>query len=111
MCTVSRATRESPRRRQRPSGICPAEGGDLPRRKSAPADFRFAESIGVPRFELGASPARTERATRLRHTPSEQKRSDSNRGGNQVFPPRPPLLPPPPPRAPGLSRGGSAPPP
>ena len=25
--------------------------------------------IGVPRFELGASPTRTERATRLRHTP------------------------------------------
>jgi hypothetical protein len=33
--------------------------------------------IGVPRFELGASPTRTERATRLRHTPGEQKRSDS----------------------------------
>src|SRR5262249_18349650 len=27
-------------------------------------------SVGVPRFELGASPTRTERATRLRHTPS-----------------------------------------
>src|SRR6476620_3107356 len=92
MCTVSRATRESPRRRQRPSGISPAEGGDLPRRKSAPADFRFAESIGVPRFELGASPTRTERATRLRHTPSEQKRSDSNRGGKQVSPTSPLLL-------------------
>ena len=26
--------------------------------------------IGVPRFELGTSPTRTERATRLRHTPS-----------------------------------------
>src|SRR5437763_16872689 len=26
-------------------------------------------SIGVPRFELGTSPTRTERATRLRHTP------------------------------------------
>src|SRR3954466_2573470 len=25
--------------------------------------------IGVPRFELGTSPTRTERATRLRHTP------------------------------------------
>ena len=25
--------------------------------------------VGVPRFELGASPTRTERATRLRHTP------------------------------------------
>src|SRR5215211_9446040 len=28
------------------------------------------DSIGVPRFELGTSPTRTERATRLRHTPS-----------------------------------------
>ena len=41
----------------------------LPRRESAPADSRLAE-IGVPRFELGTSPTRTERATRLRHTPS-----------------------------------------
>ena len=30
-------------------------------------------SIGVPRFELGASPTRTERATRLRHTPSRDR--------------------------------------
>src|SRR6186997_2949493 len=29
--------------------------------------------IGVPRFELGASPTRTERATRLRHTPSAER--------------------------------------
>src|SRR5204863_9895257 len=29
--------------------------------------------IGVPRFELGTSPTRTERATRLRHTPSEKR--------------------------------------
>src|SRR2546422_7644143 len=28
--------------------------------------------IGVPRFELGTSPTRTERATRLRHTPRRQ---------------------------------------
>ena len=28
--------------------------------------------IGVPRFELGTSPTRTERATRLRHTPSAE---------------------------------------
>ena len=28
--------------------------------------------VGVPRFELGTSPTRTERATRLRHTPSAQ---------------------------------------
>src|ERR671936_507325 len=30
--------------------------------------------IGVPRFELGTSPTRTERATRLRHTPSAANR-------------------------------------
>ena len=30
-------------------------------------------SIGVPRFELGTSPTRTERATRLRHTPEEKR--------------------------------------
>ncbi len=29
--------------------------------------------IGVPRFELGASPTRTERATRLRHTPGAER--------------------------------------
>ncbi len=29
--------------------------------------------IGVPRFELGTSPTRTERATRLRHTPSAER--------------------------------------
>src|SRR5262245_10808090 len=33
--------------------------------------------IGVPRFELGTSPTRTERATRLRHTPSAAKGSAS----------------------------------
>src|SRR5213075_824714 len=31
------------------------------------------DSIGVPRFELGTSPTRTERATRLRHTPSARR--------------------------------------
>ena len=30
--------------------------------------------IGVPRFELGTSPTRTERATRLRHTPRQRGR-------------------------------------
>ena len=30
-------------------------------------------AIGVPRFELGTSPTRTERATRLRHTPSKHR--------------------------------------
>src|SRR6185312_5975226 len=29
--------------------------------------------VGVPRFELGTSPTRTERATRLRHTPSQDR--------------------------------------
>ena len=29
--------------------------------------------IGVPRFELGTSPTRTERATRLRHTPGKTR--------------------------------------
>ena len=31
--------------------------------------IRLRLKIGVPRFELGTSPTRTERATRLRHTP------------------------------------------
>src|SRR5581483_1096338 len=35
----------------------------------APAE-RCEGEIGVPRFELGTSPTRTERATRLRHTPT-----------------------------------------
>src|SRR5579884_4329208 len=42
-------------------------------RSSAPAGASAdpgPASIGVPRFELGTSPTRTERATRLRHTPS-----------------------------------------
>ncbi len=30
-------------------------------------------AVGVPRFELGTSPTRTERATRLRHTPRRPK--------------------------------------
>ena len=42
-------------------------------RESALADSRPAKRIGVPRFELGASPTRTERATRLRHTPSAER--------------------------------------
>ena len=33
-------------------------------------DHAPVRDIGVPRFELGTSPTRTERATRLRHTPS-----------------------------------------
>src|SRR4029077_12194186 len=37
--------------------------------KAAGAAPRPRQRIGVPRFELGTSPTRTERATRLRHTP------------------------------------------
>src|SRR2546423_9445027 len=39
----------------------------------ASADFgrMLACSIGLPRFELGTSPTRTERATRLRHSPTD----------------------------------------
>src|SRR5687767_11401121 len=32
-----------------------------------------SDAIGVPRFELGTSPTRTERATRLRHTPRSHR--------------------------------------
>ena len=42
--------------------------------KSGPIGKPLARHIGVPRFELGTSPTRTERATRLRHTPSERLR-------------------------------------
>ena len=40
-------------------------GGNI----AAGAALRPRQRIGVPRFELGTSPTRTERATRLRHTP------------------------------------------
>ena len=36
--------------------------------------IRGSAEIGVPRFELGTSPTRTERATRLRHTPRTRHR-------------------------------------
>ena len=39
------------------------------RETAAGAALRPRQRIGVPRFELGTSPTRTERATRLRHTP------------------------------------------
>jgi putative hydrolase of the HAD superfamily len=52
--------------------------------------------IGVPRFELGTSPTRTERATRLRHTPSRE--SVARTWGNPWFPRGPP----------GAGRGGPA---
>src|SRR6185503_4221803 len=31
------------------------------------------EVVGLPRFELGTSPTRTERATRLRHSPKDRR--------------------------------------
>src|SRR5919204_3390769 len=42
-----------------------------PKRGQTPPGLSLVTAlIGVPRFELGTSPTRTERATRLRHTPS-----------------------------------------
>jgi hypothetical protein len=38
-------------------------------------------TIGVPRFELGTSPTRTERATRLRHTPGREQGSACGSAG------------------------------
>ena len=42
-----------------------------------PQIAHLAQLIGVRRFELRTSPTRTERATRLRHTPSGRKGSDN----------------------------------
>src|SRR2546429_7552785 len=39
--------------------------------------------IGVPRFELGTSPTRTERATRLRHTPGTPRLPNGSAGRAQ----------------------------
>src|SRR5262249_60698249 len=44
-------------------------GNEQPRRSHKKGLAMRGPSIGVPRFELGTSPTRTERATRLRHTP------------------------------------------
>src|SRR3954453_2041666 len=45
-----------------------------PLKRSRRGNPRFPRArIGVPRFELGTSPTRTERATRLRHTPSTHR--------------------------------------
>ena len=43
--------------------------GGCARSRPGRARARPEPAIGVPRFELGTSPTRTERATRLRHTP------------------------------------------
>ena len=57
------------------AGFAPAEARNrsrFPQQKEGGSwgkhGFPHAQ-IGVPRFELGTSPTRTERATRLRHTP------------------------------------------
>ena len=43
-------------------------------RRGPTGETRFPPClIGVPRFELGTSPTRTERATRLRHTPRRRR--------------------------------------
>ena len=70
-----------------PSGrLCPAAGGD-PAAGIRSSGFLPCGKIGVPRFELGTSPTRTERATRLRHTPSRERvavsRSVDSRRGSQ----------------------------
>src|SRR5207253_6120852 len=39
-------------------------------------------------FELGTSPTRTERATRLRHTPSGQRVPEAGRPGGRRYPQR-----------------------
>src|SRR5262249_33141752 len=44
-------------------------GNEQPRRSHKKGPAMRGPSIGVPRFELRTSPTRTERATRLRHTP------------------------------------------
>ncbi len=50
------------------SPAAPRKGGTWGETSVSPHD-----SVGVPRFELGASPTRTERATRLRHTPGADR--------------------------------------
>src|ERR1700722_11114542 len=45
---------------------CPAFSGLFARVRCC---SRFSKAIGAPRFELGTSPTRTVRATRLRHAP------------------------------------------
>ena len=57
-----------------PTHARPSEAGRVARIAPVPRlrNGCYAE-IGVPRFELGTSPTRTERATRLRHTPSAHR--------------------------------------
>src|SRR5436190_12666272 len=45
----------------------------MPSRSSSRGNGGSPAPIGVPRFELGTSPTRTERATRLRHTPTGER--------------------------------------
>jgi putative hydrolase of the HAD superfamily len=49
------------------------------KKKEARVAPRLSRLIGVRRFELRTSPTRTERATRLRHTPNARKGSASTR--------------------------------
>src|SRR3954453_13038169 len=52
-------------------GVPAAPIAHWPAQRKSPLIAGFP--IGVPRFELGTSPTRTERATRLRHTPSDDR--------------------------------------
>src|SRR5204862_7851794 len=51
----------------------------MPSRSSSRGNGGSPAPIGVPRFELGTSPTRTERATRLRHTPSRNRLANEKR--------------------------------
>src|SRR5207253_10973756 len=53
-----------------------AESVTIPRTETPGSRSRLpGASVGVPRFELGTSPTRTERATRLRYTPDWRQTS------------------------------------
>ena len=57
----------------RKPGPAPSASPTGHRKRGSRGNHRFPRvEIGVPRFELGTSPTRTERATRLRHTPSRR---------------------------------------
>ena len=56
-----------------------------------PRDLQGFRAIGAPRFELGTSPTRTVRATRLRHAPTEpssipQRRRDGTLAPRRAMP-------------------------
>src|SRR2546427_1438285 len=60
-----------------------ASAGEWAKKRQTRSASGFA--IGVPRFELGTSPTRTERATRLRHTPRREQVSDLRRLANAAY--------------------------